>query len=126
MKKEFSQTEPTYVMFVDLGATGYSVSIVSFTPQKLTVLATHYDSNLGGRDFDMAIADWAAEGFTGKYKNATDPRKKPKALLKLLSAAEKAKKTMSPAGVKEARINIECLVEEYDFNGALKKEEVRA
>lgn len=41
-----------------------------------------------------------------------DPRTKPKALLKLLDAAERAKKQLSPVGVSDAPINIECLWED--------------
>lgn len=41
-----------------------------------------------------------------------DPRTKPKALLKLLEAGEKAKKQLSPVGVTDAPINIECLWED--------------
>lgn len=41
-----------------------------------------------------------------------DPRTKPKALLKLLEAAEKAKKQLSPVGVTDAPMNIECLWED--------------
>jgi hypothetical protein len=36
--------------------------------------------------------------------------------LKLAEAAEKAKKTLSPAGVTEAAVNIECLMDELDLN----------
>ncbi|CAN0481046.1 unnamed protein product, partial [Hapterophycus canaliculatus] len=41
-----------------------------------------------------------------------DPRAKPKALLKLLEAGEKVKKQLSPVGVTDAPINIECLWED--------------
>merc|ERR1712238_330604 len=44
-------------------------------------------------------------------------------LLKLLAAAEKAKKTLSPAGVREARVNLECLMDDFDFNVVLKAAE---
>ncbi len=110
-------------MFVDLGESSYKVCIVEYTPAKLSVLSTHCDADLGGRDFDKAIGDWAVETFCAKYKNAESPKTRPKSMIKLLNAAEKAKKTLSPAGVKEARINVECLVDEYDFSGTLKIDE---
>ena len=49
LKKEFSQTEPTYVMFIDFGATSMSAQVVQFTKQKLTVMSTQWDEYLGGR-----------------------------------------------------------------------------
>ena len=106
-------------MFIDMGSTQYTASIVSYTPAKLTVMSVHYDPTLGGRDFDGKIKEWAVKEFKGKFPKAPDPLSRPKSNIKLLAACEKAKKTLSPAGVKEARINLECLVDEYDFNGKL-------
>ena len=40
----------------------------------------------------------------------------PKVRLKILAAAEKAKKTLSPQGVKEASINLECLMDDFDYH----------
>merc|ERR1712165_473406 len=59
-----------------------------------------------------------AEKFEAKYKGklSAKPMDKPKVVLKLLAAAEKAKKTLSPAGVKEARMNLEMLMDDLDFN----------
>jgi len=51
---------------------------------------------------------------------------KPKVRIKLLDAAEKAKKTLSPQGVKEARISLECLMDDLDFACSLKAEEYEA
>merc|ERR1712038_1532912 len=63
-----------------------------------------------------------AEKFEAKYKGklSAKPMDKPKVVLKLLAAAEKAKKTLSPAGVKEARINLESLMDDFDFNCIIK------
>lgn len=125
IRKEFSKDKPTHVMFVDMGATTYSVTIVDFQPGKLVVKSAQYDLDLGGRDFDAVIAEWIATKFEEKYKGklSGSPRDNPKVMLKLLVAAEKAKKTLSPAGVKEARINLECLMDDYDFSVSLKADE---
>eukprot|EP00584_Thalassiosira_punctigera_P000565 CAMPEP_0172527422 /NCGR_PEP_ID=MMETSP1067-20121228/2109_1 /TAXON_ID=265564 ORGANISM="Thalassiosira punctigera, Strain Tpunct2005C2" /NCGR_SAMPLE_ID=MMETSP1067 /ASSEMBLY_ACC=CAM_ASM_000444 /LENGTH=839 /DNA_ID=CAMNT_0013311159 /DNA_START=175 /DNA_END=2694 /DNA_ORIENTATION=- len=128
IRKEFSKENATHVMFVDMGATCYSVSIVDFQPGKLVVKSSQYDVNLGGRDFDQVIADWIATKFEEKYKGklSGSPRDKPKVMLKLGVAAERAKKTLSPAGVKEARINLECLMDDLDFGVSLKADEYKA
>jgi heat shock protein 4 len=101
---------------------------VDFQPGKLTVKSAQYDSILGGRDFDQAIAEWIAGKFEEKYKGKLSgkPMEKPKVMLKLLSAAEKAKKTLSPAGVKEARINLECIMDDLDFSVSLQADEYKA
>merc|ERR1712125_168558 len=90
----------------------------SFEPGKLSVKSSFYDQDLGGRKFDELIANWLVEKFGEKFKKklSGDPRDKPKVMLKLLVAAEKAKKTLSPKGVKEASINLECLMEDLDFH----------
>jgi len=101
---------------------------VDYQPGKLVVKSAQYDEDLGGRDFDSVIAEWIATKFEEKYKGklSDSPRNKPKVMLKLGVAAEKAKKTLSPAGVKEARINLECLMDDLDVSLCLKAEEYRA
>lgn len=121
IRKEFTKEKPTNVMFLDIGATSYSCSIVAFEPGKLIVKTSQFDENLGGRDFDQKIAEWIAAKFEEKHKGklSAKPMEKPKVVLKLLIAAEKAKKTLSPAGVKEARINLESIMDDLDFNCVL-------
>mmetsp|Transcript_11421 Transcript_11421/g.24048 ORF Transcript_11421/g.24048 Transcript_11421/m.24048 type:complete len:819 (+) Transcript_11421:186-2642(+) len=128
IRKEFSKEKPTHVMFIDMGATTYSVSIVDFQPGKLTVKSTQYDVSLGGREFDWVIAQWIATKFEEKYKGKLSgkPMENKKVMLKLLAAAEKAKKTLSPAGVKEARINLECIMDDLDFGITLTADEYRS
>lgn len=124
LKKEFTKDKPTNVMFIDMGASAYTVSVAAFEPGKLIIKSTHFDEDLGGREFDYLIADWISKQFQDKYKGklSADPMSKPKVRLKLMSAAEKAKKTLSPQGVKEARINLECLMDDFDFSCSLKAE----
>ena len=118
IRKEFTKENPTNVMFIDMGASAYTVTVAVFEPGKLMIKSANCDENLGGRDFDEAIANWLADKFYDKYKNKLSgkPHGKPKVMLKLLAAAEKAKKTLSPVGVKEASINLECLMDDLDFH----------
>ena len=57
------------------------------------------------------------------YNIGIDVRGKWKSTLKLQVAAEKAKKTLSPNGVNEANISIECLYEDLDMNLILTRDE---
>lgn len=125
LRKEFTKDKPTNVMFIDVGASAYTVSITAFEPGKLIVKSTFFDQDLGGRDFDELIANWVATKFEEKFKGklSAKPMSKPKVRLKLLKAAEKAKKTLSPHGVKEARVNLECLMDDLDFSCVLKADE---
>ena len=128
LKKEFTKDKPTHVMFIDMGASAYTVSIATFEPGQLTVKAAYCDSELGGRDFDWVIAQWIAQQFEDKYKGKLSgkPLDKPKVRLKLMAAAEKAKKTLSPAGVKETRLHLEMLQDELDFSTSLQAADYEA
>lgn len=128
LKKEFTKDKPSHIMFIDMGASQYTCSVAVFEPGKLTVKAAYCDENLGGRDFDMLIAEWLAAKFAEKFgkKLTAKPMDRPKTRMKLLAAAEKAKKTLSPQGVKEARINLEMLQDDLDFSATLTAKEYEA
>lgn len=113
----FDAEKPQNVLFVDLGHASFSVTVASYVTGKLTIRSTAYDRSLGGRDFDEVIAKKVAEAFKAKHK--MDPWAADKPRIKLLAAGEKAKKTLSPVGVTEARIGVECLMEDTDFNMTL-------
>ena len=119
-KKAFDAEKAQRVLFVDVGYSSYQVSVVDYVIGKLTVKSTTYDRTLGGRDFDMRVAEWIAAEFRAKHK--CDPMSSPKPRMKLLDAAEKAKKTLSPHGVAEANIYLECLMNDLDFNCKLTLE----
>ena len=106
-------------MFVDVGYTGYCVTIVDFIQENMRVLSTVCDGHVSGRHFDDVIVEFLAENF--QKKTGIDVRKNAKAVLKLQVAAEKAKKTLSPNGVMEASISVECLADDKDLNCTLTR-----
>jgi heat shock protein 4 len=120
-KKLFSETEPTHVMFIDIGYTGMCVTIVDFIQENMKILSTVCERAVGGRFFDDAIIEYLAETFEKKTK--INVRNNKKAILKLQAAAEKAKKTLSPAGVTEANVAVECLAEDRDLTCILTRDE---
>ena len=73
---------------------------------------------LGGRLIDMEIAKFLATGFKGG-----DIFSKPKALIKLLGAAEKAKKTLG-GGIAKTRVYVECIMNDQDLNVELTKQKL--
>lgn len=99
------------------------MTIVDFIQENMKVRSTVCDS-LGGRDFDDIIIEFLAESF--QKKTGINVRNNKKAILKLQAAAEKAKKTLSPAGVSEASISVECLAEDHDLNALLSRDEFEA
>eukprot|EP00639_Heterosigma_akashiwo_P031965 CAMPEP_0194722598 /NCGR_PEP_ID=MMETSP0296-20130528/13674_1 /TAXON_ID=39354 /ORGANISM="Heterosigma akashiwo, Strain CCMP2393" /LENGTH=841 /DNA_ID=CAMNT_0039625643 /DNA_START=102 /DNA_END=2627 /DNA_ORIENTATION=- len=116
----FDPQKPKHVMFVDMGHSGYSATVAAFVQGSLTVKACAYDHNLGGRDMDWAIVEHLAAEFTKKHGH--DPLGNKKALLKLYQSAERGKKQLSPLGVPEVLITVECLMEDLDFTYTLTLE----
>jgi len=123
-KKLFSETEPTHIMFIDIGYTGFCVTIVDFIQENMKVRATVTNDGVSGRALDDLIIEYLAEMF--QKKTGINVRGNWKALLKLQVAAEKAKKTLSPNGVSEANVSVECLAEEKDLSVVLTRDEFEA
>ncbi|EQC39058.1 hypothetical protein SDRG_03266 [Saprolegnia diclina VS20] len=121
LRNLFHESEPEHVMFIDIGHSGYTVSVVAFVQGKLQVKSVAYDRFLGGRNFDMALAKDVSEKFVAKYKK--DPLADAKSRIKLLGACEKAKKNLSPQGVNSTTLAVECLVDEIDYNAKIDLEE---
>ena len=119
--QQFPKDYITLVMFIDMGYSCYTVSIVGYQNDAMRVLTVNQDTHLGGRDIDDIIVEYLILQFYKKHK--MNLRENDKAMLKLYAAAEKAKKTLSPHGVSEAVIVVECIVEDIDLNCTLTREE---
>lgn len=100
------------VLIFDLGGGTFDVSILTIDEGSLfEVKATAGDTHLGGEDFDNRLVNHLAEEFQRKYKK--DLRTNPRALRRLRTAAERAKRTLSSST--EASIEIDALYEGIDF-----------
>ena len=87
------------------------VAVVTMTGGKLDVKAVGGDTHLGGEDFDNRLVNHFAEEFRRKYKK--DLSNSPRALRRLRTAAERAKRTLSSSS--EATLEIDALHEGIDF-----------
>uniref|UniRef100_A0A8D0ASH9 Heat shock protein 4a n=1 Tax=Sander lucioperca TaxID=283035 RepID=A0A8D0ASH9_SANLU len=106
------------VVFVDVGHSGYQVSVCAFNKGKLKILATAFDSELGGKGFDDILVNHFCEEFGKKYK--LDVKSKPRALVRLYQECEKLKKLMS-ANSSDLPLNIECFMNDIDVSGKLNR-----
>lgn len=80
----------------DLGGGTFDVSIVNLSSDIMEVLASEGDTQLGGADFDILIAEEAKNSFLKEH--GIDLSKDAYAWTRLLIAAEKAKITLSTEG----------------------------
>ncbi|XP_047072727.1 heat shock 70 kDa protein 16-like [Lolium rigidum] len=110
---------PAYVAFVDVGHSDTQAGVVAFDPAGMKVLAHGFDADLGGRDFDEALFEHFAAEFRDRY--GIDVLGSVKASMRLRAACEKAKKVLSANA--EAVLNIECLMEEKDVRGVIRRED---
>lgn len=118
-KTDFPDGGAIYVVFIDIGHCDTQVSIASFQAGKMKMISHAFDTSLGGRDFDEVLFRHFAEKFKEQYK--IDVYSNARACNRLRAACEKLKKVLS-ANL-EAPLNIECLMEEKDVSGFIKREE---
>ncbi|MVT01065.1 molecular chaperone DnaK [Devosia sp. L53-10-65] len=100
------------VLIFDLGGGTFDVSILTIDEGSLfEVKATAGDTHLGGEDFDNRLVNHFVEEFKRKYKK--DLRTNARAIRRLRTAAERAKRTLSSST--EATIEIDALFDGIDF-----------
>ncbi|KAJ7586402.1 heat shock protein 70 family [Mycena floridula] len=114
------QARPRHVVFVDVGHSSLSCSIVAFVKGQLTVLASAYDRNLGGRDIDWALLKHFSAEFGAKYK--VDVMGIPKAVFRLSVGCERLKKVLSANA--EGVLSVESLMTDIDASSKLNREEM--
>ena len=100
------------VLIFDLGGGTFDVSILSISEGSLfEVKSTAGDTHLGGEDFDNRLVQHFSQEFQRKYKK--DISKSARALRRLRTACERAKRTLSSSA--EASVEIDSLYDGVDF-----------
>eukprot|EP00793_Prasinoderma_coloniale_P006789 PRCOL_00001620-RA len=120
-KTDLPEKEDTNVAFVDVGHSSMQVCVVAFRKGQLKVLSHAWDANLGGRDFDRAIATHFAKKFAAEKPGLGDVLGNNKAMLRLGKEVEKTKKILSANP--EATMNVECLANDIDVRAHITREE---
>ncbi|KAF0313898.1 Heat shock protein 70 B2 [Amphibalanus amphitrite] len=100
------------VLIYDLGGGTFDVSILSIADGSMfEVKSTAGDTHLGGEDFDNKLVDHLVQEFKRKHKK--DMSGNARAIRRLRTACERAKRTLSSST--EANIEIDALFEGIDF-----------
>jgi L1 cell adhesion molecule like protein len=106
------------VLIFDLGGGTFDVSILTIDEGSLfEVRATAGDTHLGGEDFDNRMVAHFVTEFQRKYKK--DLQTNPRALRRLRTACERAKRTLSSST--EANIEIDSLMDGVDFYSKISR-----
>lgn len=105
------------VIVFDLGGGTFDVSLLTIDDGVFEVLATSGDTHLGGEDFDQRITDHFVKLFQKKHN--VDIKSDARALQKLKSEVEKAKRDLS--SVIQVKITIENLIDGIDFDETLTR-----
>ncbi len=99
------------VLIFDLGGGTFDVSVLAIDEGVFEVKATAGDTHLGGEDFDQRLVEHFASEFQRKFKK--DLRSSPRALRRLRTACERAKRILSSSA--QTTIELDSLYEGVDF-----------
>ncbi|KAF2485379.1 heat shock protein 70 family [Neohortaea acidophila] len=105
------------VLIYDLGGGTFDVSLLHIQGGVFTVKATAGDTHLGGQDFDTNLLDHFKKEFQRKTKK--DISNDPRALRRLRTACERAKRTLSNAT--QTSVEIDSLYDGEDFNASITR-----
>ncbi|XP_059487618.1 heat shock 70 kDa protein cognate 4-like [Neocloeon triangulifer] len=99
------------VLIFDLGGGTFDVSILTIEDGIFEVKSTAGDTHLGGEDFDNRMVNHFVQEFKRKHKKDLSVNKR--ALRRLRTACERAKRTLSSST--QASLEIDSLFEGIDF-----------
>ncbi|KAJ3179533.1 70-kilodalton heat shock protein [Gaertneriomyces sp. JEL0708] len=99
------------ILIYDLGGGTFDVSLLTIEEGVFEVKATAGDTHLGGEDFDNRLVHFFVEEFKRKHKK--DLSSNARALRRLRTACERAKRTLSSSA--QASVEIDSLFEGIDF-----------
>merc|ERR1719210_2429744 len=106
------ETEEKNVLIFDLGGGTFDVSLLTIDEGIFQVLATAGDTHLGGEDFDNRLVEYCIQDF--KKKNKLDIRESARAMRRLRTACEQAKRSLS--GARRVTIEVDTLYEGIDYH----------
>ncbi|CAI8612056.1 unnamed protein product [Vicia faba] len=117
LQKRANCVDQRNILIFDLGGGTFDVSILTIKNKDFEVKATAGDTHLGGEDFDNKMVNHFVKEF--KRKNKEDISGNPKALRRLRTACERAKRTLSYET--EATIDLDVIHQGIDFSSSITR-----
>ncbi|KEH22487.1 putative Heat shock protein 70 family [Medicago truncatula] len=115
--KRTNCVEERNIFVFDLGGGTFDVSLVTIKDKVFEVKATGGDTHLGGEDFDNRMVYYFVEEIKRKKKLKIVGN--PKAMRRLRTACEKAKRTLSFASV--TNVEVDALFKGVDFSSSITR-----
>jgi len=109
--------EEKNVLIFDLGGGTFDVSILTIDNGIFEVIATNGNTHLGGEDFDNKMVDHFISEIKRKHKKDISTNKR--AVRRLRTACEQAKRTLSAST--QASIELDSLFDGVDFYSSLSR-----
>ncbi|KAK8262771.1 hypothetical protein V6Z12_D13G281700 [Gossypium hirsutum] len=117
LDKKASRSGEKNVLIFDLGGGTFDVSLLTIEEGIFEVKATAGDTHLGGEDFDNRLVNHFVQEFKRKHKK--DISTNARALRRLRTACERAKRTLSSTA--QTTIEIDSLYEGIDFYSTITR-----
>lgn len=117
LDKKASRVGEQNVLIFDLGGGTFDVSLLTIEEGIFEVKATAGDTHLGGEDFDNRMVNHFVNEFKRKHKK--DISGNARALRRLRTACERAKRTLS--STTQTTIEIDSLYEGIDFYSTITR-----
>lgn len=117
LDKSVKDGQEKNVLIFDLGGGTFDVSLLTIDDGVFEVKATAGDTHLGGEDFDNVLVDHFVKEF--KRKNRVDISQNNRAMRRLRSQCERAKRTLSAAH--RATVEIDSLYDGIDFHSSITR-----
>ncbi|XWS16976.1 hypothetical protein CRYUN_Cryun33cG0027800 [Craigia yunnanensis] len=117
LDKKASKKGEQNVLIFDLGGGTFDVSLLTIEEGIFEVKATAGDTHLGGEDFDNRLVNHFVSEFRRKHKK--DISGNARALRRLRTACERAKRTLS--STTQTTIEIDSLFEGIDFYATITR-----
>ncbi|XP_027201146.2 hypoxia up-regulated Grp170 co-chaperone protein [Dermatophagoides pteronyssinus] len=133
-RKDFNTTNPTNILFYDMGAGSTLATISSYrlvktkergfteTDPQLTIRGVAYDRYLGGFELQLRLRDHLVKLFAEQSKKTVDEiRKNHRAMAKLLKEAGRLKKVLSAN--QEHKAQVENVMNDIDLKAMVTREQ---
>jgi L1 cell adhesion molecule like protein len=117
LDKMYETCEVKTVLIFDFGGGTLDISVIDIDNDIFTVKATSGDTHLGGEDLNNRMVEHFVQDFLTKHKS--DIGNNPRALMRLRTACERAKRMLS--STVQAKFEIDSLHDGIDFYGSITR-----